>query len=272
MEKQANVEREEHVGRFQGLYLIVGGGAFIIWSTTAVFWKGNEWAGLLGLFLPGLTALFVCTTWIPRYYARRFGDIRKHVIEVPREWAHWRRKLIIVGILTFPTIWILFGTLQKHAHLRVDLFSPLLLLAVPWALLVTPRSELRSTKAVTLVTVIVVGLAIVYLLPIWLSFSPALHFWPILDASFPGMVLVLKGLCDHISLTQPDGSGRPDAPSFPPFAKGRIRDPALSTALQKSGLRPDSCGESKAKFKAPELRGISVLETAGAGGICERCE
>jgi len=78
-----------------------------------------------------------------------------------------------------------------------------MVLSVPWILLIIPYSDQRSTKAMAIVTVLAAVLAIIYLLPIWISPNARnLLFWKILDASLVGICLFLVGLCDHISLTE----------------------------------------------------------------------
>jgi hypothetical protein len=191
----------EYFARIQGLYMVAGGCVMVTAQVSNFFWKDTGMT--IGLLLSGPLAFFAVIIWIPRYYTRRFGLFRQVPGPNPKPWKYWKRRQLVVVIVTLLTLSFGIHEIERLTHPPVDVAGFVFLLLFPWLQLADGWSDLRSTLGIVLVTTSAMVLAVLHLLPLWVTFQDRqLVYWKLLTLTSLWILFILMGICDHLSLTQ----------------------------------------------------------------------
>jgi hypothetical protein len=203
--EQLDPERLKHITEYfagiQGLNMVATGFLFVTLQVSNFFWKD---AGMIiGLLLSGPLALYASFIWIPRYYRRRFGFFRQVPGPNSKPWKYWTRRQLIVVVVTLLTLFFGINEIERLTHPPVSVVGFVFVLLFPWFQLVDGWSDLRSTLGTVLVTTSAMVLAVLHLLPLWVTLQDRqLVYWNLLTLASLWILFILMGLCDHLSLTQ----------------------------------------------------------------------
>jgi hypothetical protein len=184
----------ENFNTLQGLRSVAFGIGYAVFMMSNAYWGSGGWAIFGSLCF--LAAYKVSETYVPRYYDRRFGNVRQS----PRR-VRWNRKQLLFGfvrIVAVFLVWILADFLLPSS-VPGSRFTNSMVLAFGVALLLLgfPSTKLRDVCRGTLgVAVTAFALA-----PILYPLSESqLSAWKVVNAGSLGFCMVVFGLWDHITL------------------------------------------------------------------------
>src|SRR5215472_11633553 len=146
----------------RGLYFVACGAWVALFGFGTTYWGESWWRSPWDF---GSYAIFFSFFWIPRYYTRRFGVFRPKPIRLPAP----NKKAILVAVLILVGLYLISKTLERTFHPRAEVIDLIYFLALPGFILVDPWRKLRSMVEFTVVVIVAVVLALVAVLPLWLS-------------------------------------------------------------------------------------------------------
>lgn len=184
----------ENFNTLQGLRSVAFGIGYAVFMMSNAYWGSGGWASFGTLFF--LAAYKISETYIPRYYDRRFGNVKPS----PRR-VRWNRKQLLFGfvrIVAVFLVWILADFLLPNSVPGSRLTNSMVLAyGVALLLLGFPSTKLRDVCQGSL------GAAVTAfaLAPVLYPLSESqLSAWKVVNAGSLGFCMVVFGLWDHITL------------------------------------------------------------------------
>jgi hypothetical protein len=186
----------ENFNLLQGLSSVAFGIGYALFMMCDAYF-GERPLGIVGVLLL-LGGFKVSETYVPRYYARRFGCVKQS----PKRIRWSRRQLIFgfVGIVVFFLVWILADFLLPSSVLGSRLTNSGVL-AFGVSLLLSPFYSIPRRKGPNFV----LGSAVTALVlaPIFYPLNESQLFaWKVVNAGAIGFCSIALGLWDHITLVR----------------------------------------------------------------------
>jgi hypothetical protein len=184
----------ENFNTLQGLRSVAFGIGYAVFMMSNAYWGSGGWSIFGSLCF--LAAYKTSETYIPRYYDRRFGNVKQS----PRR-VRWNRKQLLFGFVRTVAVflvWILAYFLLPSSVPGSRLTNSMVsAFGVELLLFGFPSTKLRGVCRGTLgVAVTAFALA-----PILYPLSESqLSAWKVVNAGSLGFCLVVFGLWDHITL------------------------------------------------------------------------